>query len=151
MPIKYSKELLQPIISKAVCWNDVCRALGLSPRGGSIKTFLKKKAQLFNLSYAHFLGKHKPKEDRSTPKEVLRNNSGFSRQTVRRKILESKVLPYKCAICELEPTWQGKPMTLILDHINGNRKDHRVSNLRFVCANCGVQLPTHAGANIGRW
>src|SRR5699024_4240594 len=31
---------------------------------------------------------------------------------------------------------------LILDHINGNNKDDRLENLRWVCPNCNMQLPT---------
>jgi len=40
------------------------------------------------------------------------------------------------------PEWQNKPLTLILDHINGNNKDHRLENLRWVCPNCNQQLET---------
>ena len=56
---------------------------------------------------------------------------------------------YKCEICGLGGEWQGKPMVLILDHINGNPTDNRLENLRFVCPNCNSQLPTFAGRNKG--
>ena len=33
-------------------------------------------------------------------------------------------------------------MSLIIDHINGINNDNRLTNLRWVCPNCNIQLPT---------
>ena len=38
-------------------------------------------------------------------------------------------------------------MSLILDHINGNNKDDRLENLRWVCPNCNQQLETTGNRN----
>ena len=38
---------------------------------------------------------------------------------------------YKCAICGNEGEWLGKPLTLQLDHIDGNHTNHSLNNLRF--------------------
>lgn len=53
-----------------------------------------------------------------------------------------------CAICGLSE-WQGHPMPLICDHIDGNPTDHCRQNLRLVCGNCDMQLPTYKGKNKG--
>jgi uncharacterized protein with PIN domain len=55
-----------------------------------------------------------------------------------------------CSICGLLPEWNGKELTLILDHINGHNKDHRIENLRWVCPNCNSQLDTTGARNIKR-
>ena len=47
------------------------------------------------------------------------------------------------------PVWNGKPLPLILDHVNGNPRNNTPGNLRFLCANCDSQLPTRGGKNIG--
>jgi len=43
----------------------------------------------------------------------------------------------------------GQPATLVMDHINGKSEDNRVVNLRLVCGNCDMQLPTYKSKNIG--
>lgn len=54
----------------------------------------------------------------------------------------------KCQICSTE-TWMGKPVPLILDHIDGNSGNNFLVNLRLVCGNCDMQLPTYKGRNYG--
>lgn len=53
-----------------------------------------------------------------------------------------------CAICGLEE-WRGSPIPLEMDHINGNSADDRLLNLRLVCGNCAMQLPTYKNRNRG--
>lgn len=53
-----------------------------------------------------------------------------------------------CEIC-LNSKWQRLPIPLVMDHISGNPDDHRLNNLRLICGNCDMQLPTFAGRNRG--
>lgn len=54
-----------------------------------------------------------------------------------------------CSICGLKE-WLGKPIPLILDHIDGNSYNGGLNNLRLVCGNCDMQLPTYKGKNKGK-
>lgn len=54
----------------------------------------------------------------------------------------------QCEVCRFTE-WNGKPVPLILDHIDGHSENWKVSNLRLVCGNCDMQLPTYKGKNKG--
>lgn len=54
-----------------------------------------------------------------------------------------------CAICSCVDNWQGKPLVLILDHIDGDSTNNWRSNLRLVCPNCDSQLDTYKSKNKG--
>jgi 5-methylcytosine-specific restriction endonuclease McrA len=47
----------------------------------------------------------------------------------------------------MDPEWHGRPLTLVLDHINGVNDDYRPDNLRLLCPNCHSQTPTFSGRN----
>lgn len=54
----------------------------------------------------------------------------------------------KCQICKLSE-WQGQPMPLVLDHIDGDPYNNLLLNLRVVCNNCDAISPTFKGRNKG--
>lgn len=55
---------------------------------------------------------------------------------------------HKCEICHLL-RWRNKPIPLVMDHINGNSGNNKLTNLRLVCGNCDMQLPTYKSKNEG--
>jgi Zn finger protein HypA/HybF involved in hydrogenase expression len=69
---------------------------------------------------------------------------------VRDRLLRERKLPYRCAICGNDGVWNGKPLILQVDHINGDHYDNRLENLRFLCPNCHTQTANFSGKNIHR-
>lgn len=45
--------------------------------------------------------------------------------------------------------WNGKPIRLQVDHIDGNAGNHSQNNLRLLCANCHSQTDTFSARNKG--
>lgn len=95
-------------------------------------------------------GKRTGPRSKTPLSEVMVENSTYARHALKRRLIDDKVIGYECKICGLGPEWNGKPMPLILDHINGINNDNRKENLRFVCSNCDTQLPTYKSRNINR-
>ena len=69
------------------------------------------------------------------------------KKVIRRTFKKREFVPYQCAVCGLEPFWNGKPLTLTLDHINGTNRDNRLENLRWICPNCDRQSDTYGTRN----
>lgn len=77
----------------------------------------------------------------------------FNSIPLKQRLLASGRAEERCALCGLGPAWNGHPLTLQVDHINGVSNDHRYENLRILCPNCHSQTPTYAGrrhSNYGR-
>lgn len=55
---------------------------------------------------------------------------------------------YSCEICGISD-WQGKPIVLQLDHIDGNADNNHEDNLRLLCPNCHTQTDTFGAKNKG--
>jgi hypothetical protein len=122
---------------------EVTEKLGLKPPGSY--TIITKYIKLLNLDTSHFnsyLNTHAKVILRKN-EELFVENGISNRNTVRRRIIDEKILPYKCSMCGISD-WQDKPLSLQLDHINGIPTDHRLENLRFLCPNCHTQTGTYS-------
>jgi len=54
-----------------------------------------------------------------------------------------------CATCGIVDEWNGLPLVLVLDHIDGDASNNSRANLRMVCPSCDSQLPTFKSRNRG--
>lgn len=54
---------------------------------------------------------------------------------------------YTCASCNIPGEYNGKPLTLEVNHKDGDAKNNLLSNLEFLCPNCHSQTPTFRALN----
>jgi len=55
---------------------------------------------------------------------------------------------YKCVECDNNGIHKGKPLSLQIDHVDGNNNNNVVENLRYLCPNCHSQTDTWGTKNI---
>jgi 5-methylcytosine-specific restriction endonuclease McrA len=81
--------------------------------------------------------------------KILVQNSTFQTNKLRLRLLNEGIKDHQCEECKRE-AWNGKPIPLELDHINGVCNDHRIENLRLLCPNCHAQTEHYRGRNAKR-
>ena len=84
-------------------------------------------------------GNLKPADFRIPLETILIKDAPKSPGYLKYRVLADKLIPVVCYACGMTDTWNGKPINLWLDHINGDGNDWRVENLRMVCPNCDSQ------------
>ena len=140
----YSDEEIAKIIAESNSYAECLQKIGYSANSGYLTQELRNKVKELKLDVSHF-DMRKPGIQR-TDENTFCIDSTVNRSVLRRHYIK-KYPMIECAICGQKPFWNGKPMTLILDHINGTNNDNRIENLRWVCPNCNIQLDTTNARN----
>lgn len=134
------------IVEESSSLTECLYNLGYNAPSGSVSQLVKQRIVQLNLDISHFSNNSLNKVKR-TPENIFVENSTAVQSTLRRYYKNGNYSEYKCSICGQVPFWNGKELTLILDHINGKNHDDRLENLRWVCPNCNQQLDTTGAKN----
>lgn len=133
----------------------VLRHLGQRQNGGA-HAHLRRRITQLGIDTSHFLGQAHmrglPHVRRRTHDQVLVAGRWMpnERPATLRRALEETGRPYLCAECGIGDQWNGRPLTLHIDHIDhidGQFWDCRPENVRFLCPTCHSQTATYAGRN----
>lgn len=148
---KLSDEQFVELLKKSSTISEVLFKLGYTVKGNSWGySQVKRRMDDLNLDYSIFKGKSAvmkiTKLNNVKKEDILKENCRHQRTVLRRYVIKNNLIPYKCAICGCTE-WQGKTLSLELDHINGVNNDNRLENLRFLCPNCHSQTSTYGSRN----
>jgi len=147
---RIEKIALEATVKNATSLNQVLMSFGLDNRSASYVS-LKARLQFDGIDYSHIalgLGHNKGKRSsrKSSPLEdILVIDSTLNRSNLKKRLIKEGLLENKCAICGQLPEWNGKPLSLQIDHINGVCNDNRIENLRILCPHCHSQTDTFGG------
>ena len=107
----------------------------------------------YKLNTAHFKGKGWNRglrgigRPRIPLEDILRKNSVFQSFKLKKRLFAVGLKLQHCEECNWAQKTEDGYLPLELDHINGDRHDNRIENLRILCPNCHSLKPTHRGRN----
>lgn len=138
------RKKLEEAIQNSGSLKEVFIKLGLRAAGGNYKP-LKNKAKKFGLDLPVWDTSQGVRKEQIPNSEVFVVNSSFSNRHLIKQRLYKMRVKEECSECGLGPEWNGIPLTLQLEHINGIYNDNRLENLTILCPNCHSQTSTYAG------
>lgn len=148
--IRWSREELEAAVSASTSMCEVLRRLGLDVLGGQ-HTHISRRVRALGISTAHFTGRASQRGAQRVRKgrpaaellvECVDLPNRIPGARLRQALSESGV-PERCALCGTEPSWQGRPLPLEVDHVDGNWRNNRRENLRLLCPNCHSTTDTY--------
>lgn len=126
----FTNEEYRQAVLQAKSIAEVCRNLGILPKGANYDTIRAKISEL-NLDASHFV-----RIPHNKGKLIAKNPK---RDTLKKHLIHER--GHQCQKCE-NTEWLGQPITLELEHIDGDNQNNERSNLLLLCPNCHSQTPT---------
>lgn len=145
---KYSKDVFIKTVKQSNNLIEILKYLGMTLTGANNET-LKKYIIKYDIDTSHFTKNSNIINliKRDSCDILVENSTYTSTHNLKNRLYKEGLKQRKCELCSQGETWNGKQMSLILDHINGIHNDNRLDNLRIVCPNCNATLDTHCGKN----
>lgn len=137
----WTENQLIEAVRNSFSYRQVLKCLKLQPTGGNYDQ-IKKYIKEYNLNTKHFKGQGWNLGLRGIGKpliplsKILVKNSNFQSYKLKKRLFKENIKQQKCEICSWAERTNDGYLPLELDHINGNRRDNRLENLRILCPNC---------------
>ncbi|MEU1495950.1 HNH endonuclease [Streptomyces sp. NPDC005732] len=153
--VRWTREILQSAVSASTNMGEVLRHLGLEVVGGH-HTYISRRVKAYDIDTSHFRLPSRrglARRPRTAEGLLVEQAAGHARRIPSDRLrwaLTTSGVPELCAFCGMEAVWLGHPLPLEIDHINGNWRDNRIGNLRFLCPNCHSTTASYRGRGQGR-
>jgi hypothetical protein len=137
--MKYTREILEPLVKESRSISEVLKKLGLKQSGGS-HSHLSKAIKREGVDVSHFtsgrdwnkgkvFGSSYPLED------YLSNKRYMNSSALRVRLIKDGVKDNVCEKCGILE-WMGEELSLELHHIDCDHSNNDLSNLQILCPNC---------------
>jgi 5-methylcytosine-specific restriction endonuclease McrA len=151
---KISDGDFQNLLDSSTSYSDILRKLNFDTKtGGAYKTLKSRISEnnfntdILNINRKNYY-KEYSKQNKIEINDALTEHSNYARSSLKRRLISENIIEYKCSLCSIIDAWNGNPISLQLDHINGINNDNRLENLRFLCPNCHSQTDTYSAKRL---
>jgi hypothetical protein len=151
---KFRQQQISRAVASSRSVAEVLRRMGLRVAGGNYVTIQRAVFQL-GLDTSHWTGQgHRkgfciPVVPAQPLETLLVAGSRYKSSMLRIRLIREGVFQPICASCRLS-RWMGGAIPLELDHVDGDRENNCLINLRLLCPNCHALTPTYRGRNVRR-
>lgn len=144
---RWTKDVLEPVVSASTTMREVLQRLGLDPVGGQ-HTHISRRIKAYGIDTSHFApASHRSTRNPSADLLTLRSpaQGRVNGARLRTELVRRGLAAETCAMCGAGTLWNGKPLRLEVDHISGEWWDNRPPNLRLLCPNCHAVTDSYRG------
>ncbi|MGW1886577.1 HNH endonuclease signature motif containing protein [Streptomyces sp. NPDC001970] len=155
---RWTREILESAVAVSTNMCQVLRHLGIDVVGGQ-HTHISRRIRALGIDTSHFIAAVRTenmrdnRRRRSAEEILVEDPSTHAKRTPNdqlKRAMRDLGVSEHCALCGIEPMWQGQPLPLEVDHIDGNWRNNRVENLRLLCPNCHSTTDTYRGRSKAR-
>ncbi len=149
-PRSWNASQLMLAVKECFSYRQVLSKLKLREAGGNYEQ-VKKYIKEYKLDISHFKGRgwNIGMRGLGIPRiplnKILVKNSSFQSYKLKQRLFNAGLKPQHCEQCRWAQRTSTGHLPLELDHINGNRNDNRLRNLRVLCPNCHSLTAHHRG------
>ncbi|GHG02805.1 HNH endonuclease signature motif containing protein [Streptomyces hydrogenans] len=153
--VRWTREVLAEAVAASTNMTDVLRRLGVELVGGQ-HTHISRRIKTYGIDVSHFRApaqRGKPWRPRTPDAFLVRQTGAQARRVPSDRLawaMTEAGARKQCARCGNEGVWRGRPLRLEIDHIDGDWRDNRIENLRFLCPNCHSATDNYRGRGKGR-
>lgn len=80
----------------------------------------------------------------------VKGTKKVNNQHLKLRLISEGIKSDACECCGTGPTYNGRPLTLQVHHVNGDNTDNRIDNLQILCPNCHSQTENYSGKSSSR-
>ncbi|MGV9451116.1 HNH endonuclease [Streptomyces sp. NPDC003635] len=153
--VKWTREILQEAVSESTNMCEVLRYLGLEIVGGQ-HLHISRRIKTYGIDVSHFqvpTQRGRAWLPRTPEALFVEQPVGQARRIPSDRLrwaMTTTGVSDRCALCGTDAMWRGHPLPLEVDHIDGNWRNNRIENLRFLCPDCHSTTDSYRGRGKGR-